>query len=246
MKMLAAIVLIVASVAAEPPIIRVDHVIVAMPSVEETKRLHRIFTATLGLPTAWPVQDYGSFASGGVHLGNLNLELMVSPKAEPHTIVGLAFEPRDTGKAYEELRKRGLKVVEEASFLGPGSDGVKTELWRNAALPQLKNENVEMFLCKYDSKWIAPYAAHWQGAMAESRGGVAGVIGVSEIEIMLPQPQRRWLASLIEPENTAAFHPRLKIVDGRTFQVLSLVVKCRAPEKADGVLPEKLAVKFSR
>jgi hypothetical protein len=78
-----------------PPIVRgIDHVFVVLDDVVGA---HRTLAEELGLPVAWPVGDYGTLVSGGIGLGNANLELLrasdLSPwfaRAEPARVRGIA------------------------------------------------------------------------------------------------------------------------------------------------------------
>ena len=59
---------------------KVDHVFVPIAAPEAA---FRWLTETLGLPVAWPFTEYGPFASGGVSLGSINLEILRSSEELP-------------------------------------------------------------------------------------------------------------------------------------------------------------------
>ena len=79
---------------------QVDHLLIDAGDADE---LFRLFAEKLELPVAWPFNDYGGFQSGGVSLGNLNLECFAtadSPR-EPELqgrLVGISFDPAPLGE----------------------------------------------------------------------------------------------------------------------------------------------------
>ena len=52
---------------------QIDHILIAS---SDPNALFSLLTGTLQLPVAWPMTDYGAFASGGVGVGNTNLEII--------------------------------------------------------------------------------------------------------------------------------------------------------------------------
>ncbi|MGB8378762.1 MAG: hypothetical protein WCE70_09920 [Rhodanobacteraceae bacterium] len=93
-----------------PLVVTVDHFFAATTDPE---RLFRIFRDTFGLPVAWPFRSYGSFASGGLSVGNTALEFATGEVAKGEVLKTewkmLAFEPAgDTETATAELARRGV------------------------------------------------------------------------------------------------------------------------------------------
>lgn len=232
--------------AADGPVLRADHVVVSVSSIEDAQRLHRVFTEELGLPAAWPVQKWGTRVGGGVFLGNFNLELAVWPQVDPYQLLGLALEVRDTDAAYAELRARGLRIKEQDPQTGSAADGRTIELWRNATITELAGEGLGIFLCKYNPAWLAPYAEAARKSFAGSGGGPAGVIGVASIEITIPASRRDALQKLVSPAQPESWTPPVVIVDGPRYQIHSVKVKCRDPERTKGLLPAGLPILFTR
>ena len=52
---------------------QVDHILIAS---SEAKELFTLLSDTFQFPVVWPMSDYGGFASGGVAVGNVNLEVL--------------------------------------------------------------------------------------------------------------------------------------------------------------------------
>jgi hypothetical protein len=107
---------------------RLDHLVVAL---DDARAAHEFCADALGLPAAWPFQDYGSFASGGIGFGNLNLELCQSgvqfPASQPARVRGLAFEPAES---VDERLAQGLDEREIARTQPSPTPG-----WTNMGLP---------------------------------------------------------------------------------------------------------------
>ena len=73
---------------------QVDHILIASSGAKE---LFSLLSDTFQFPVAWPMSDYGNFASGGVAVGNVNLEVLKDPasaaSAERSRFTGFALEP---------------------------------------------------------------------------------------------------------------------------------------------------------
>ena len=105
---------------------RFDHIYVPL---EDPHRAFAYLTKQLELPVVWPFSDHGAFASGGVSLGNLNLEVVRASEnflfgslVTPARIRGIAVEPLSTDDAFlAELGRRGLQHGPAAPFTPPGA-----------------------------------------------------------------------------------------------------------------------------
>jgi hypothetical protein len=71
---------------------KIDHVGVCMPGVEEA---FRFCHDRLALPVAWPFARYGAAHTGGIGLGNLNLEFLDPglPFLAPRQPAGIGLVP---------------------------------------------------------------------------------------------------------------------------------------------------------
>jgi hypothetical protein len=160
------------------PIVAIDHIIA---KVSDPLPLYGLFTERLGLPVAWPVKDYGAFASGGVCLGNLNLELLrMGPPggAASAKLSGVAFEPAPLATALPELARRQAAVGEPQPFAG---------LWTNVYLHGLGGADEMIFLCEYQLD-IAKVNAANRAQLLTSGGGAIGLIGVEEVRMGAGDP----------------------------------------------------------
>ena len=175
---------------------RVDHIIVA---VADPQPQYTFFTETLKLPSAWPVKDYGAFASGGVFLGNVNLEFlrMGSSVDQPKSgsasskLSGIAFEPVPLTEAIAELTQRNIPHSGPQPIPG---------LWTNVYLNGLGAPSEMIFLCEYMMQ-VAPINAANQATLQSRKGGPLGLLGVAEIRVGFTDEvsaKRRW-QTLLEP-----------------------------------------------
>jgi hypothetical protein len=229
-------ILLVASAASasDALVIRADHAVISVASLEDAQRLQQIFAAEMQLPLVWPVAQYGTHASGAIFLGNFFLELAVLPQVDANQLLGVGLEPRDTKAALTELRARGLKVKEPTSEPG---------IWTNVALTDLTGEGLGVFLRKYDPKWLDSRVATAKKAFAG--GGTFRIVGVEAVEVGINGPRAEAFRKLTEGSDPSGWNPPLVPVDGR-FQVRPLKIKCREPEKAQSLLPKGFPVLFVR
>lgn len=207
------------------------HVVISVPSAEEAIRLHGVFTRDLGLPATWPVAKYGTRTSGGVFLGNFTLELAVWPQVDPNQLLGLAIAVTDT----TDIAAKGLTLREQ-----PAAQG-QMEYWRNTSIAQLAGEGLGIFLCRYNPAWLGPLE---QKARAAFHGGPAGISGVVSVNLTAGGPRREALIKLFEPATLDSLSPALTLVEGQRFQLRSVTVRAKDPDKAKSLLPEGFPVTF--
>ena len=197
----------------EPLVRAVDHVFVP---VADPHPLFDLFTATLGLPPAWPVMQRGSFFSGAVCLGNANLEFIHGDgtvpflvPVEPLVVRGIAFEPATDHGWAEALAQRELPFVGPMSSEGESIHGGRRLLYSNTFVPGLVDDATATFLCHYHSNESLRGDAAVQ-ALAASGGGVIGARGLTEVTIGssdVDDAAARWRRFLapIEPDAHGSF-----------------------------------------
>jgi hypothetical protein len=198
----------------EPLVRKVDHVFVP---VADPAPLHALFTETLGLPVAWPVAQRGMFVSGGVCLGNANLEFMRAGPAFPFTVAteplivrGIAFEPHAPGDWSALLDERALAHSDPMPSTGESVHGGERLLYTNMFVSGLADEGTATFLCHYHSE----EALRGEGAreaMRRSGGGAIGALRLAEVTIGasdIDTATARWGAFLdpVSPDAHGAFH----------------------------------------
>jgi len=123
----------------EPIVKRVDHLVVRVHSPEP---FFSTLTRQLLLPVAWPVTTNPFYSSGGVHLGNLNLELMqVGQQSRPAHLYGIAFELEPYEVSLPELEARGIPHTPPAPFFIVDDQGWQITAWTNVYLGGLLDDS---------------------------------------------------------------------------------------------------------
>ncbi len=217
----------------------VDHVYVPLSAA---KTAYSVLTETLGLPIAWPYAAYGDFASGGVSLGSLNLEVLrhsdAGPASRAHSparVQGIALHPVATSRLVAELDRRGIAHSPPEIF-PPGASPGTGAMWTHVTLDRLSNPATTVFTCEYHIPGADDYASR-QASLDERGGGKLGVTGVREIVISSPQPTEaidRWQQLLAPLSPTGPGHwelehgPALRIIAGPADTVQQIVVTVRS------------------
>jgi hypothetical protein len=176
-----------------PLVRRLDHVYTV---VEDPGKALRFLHDVLQLPVAWPFADYGSFASGGIGLGNLNLEIVKAGGAfaahHPAVITGMGFEPATAidDAFINELDRRGIAH-------SPPTPGAS---WTNVNLTGVTDteDDTLVFATEYHYPG-AKDAALRRKPLDQVRGGRLRVAGAREVTIGVTDlgvANRRWQALL--------------------------------------------------
>ena len=207
---------------------RIDHVYVVLNDAEEA---HRFLQEEVGLPVAWPFQNYGDFASGAIGLGNMNLELVSSaedfPALHPARLVGIAFTPTADNAAtfLDGLAMRGI----EHSGVRP-SPG-----WTSVSLAGEGWSDFAAFVCFYDSVDLfeSDLASLRERAIEDAGGGRLGVRRVTGVVVGtadLAAAERRWRRFLApaSPDSELRWRfesgPSLRLVAHDRDEILDLIL----------------------
>ena len=153
----------------EPIVATLDHVGVL---AEDADALFALLAETFDLPVAWPMTDFGTFASGGVRPGTINLEVVRAagglrrflPPDRPARYWILAFQPAGAlDDSLARLEARGIPHRREA----PGP------LFTNVTLTELAPRSWTI-LCHYLPSYSEQYAA-LEPELRERGGGPLGL-----------------------------------------------------------------------
>jgi catechol 2,3-dioxygenase-like lactoylglutathione lyase family enzyme len=167
----------------EKSIVRqVDHIMIES---DDPASLFSWFKEVLGLPEAWAMKDFGGMFSGGVTVGNANLEFVRFKSArfghpvEDHPpkggarVAGIAFEPNSsTDLSIKELDARDI----------PHGDAHRTPNWTDTVISGLLDDPDVAFLAEYHfdhRSWRKALSE----ALAKTSGGKLGIVGVKEIHV---------------------------------------------------------------
>lgn len=224
------------------PVVRqVDHVLVASG---EARELFTLLSEGLGFPVAWPMESYGSFSSGGIALGDVNLELLEDSETrarnEGPRWTGCAFEPVGLSAALAELDARGIRHGEPAPFRSSWI----TTLWTTVSLPEVSSETSQVFLCEYDGPASARRAELLRQLQSRD-GGPLGVESVAELVVgarELAVAQARWRTLLLphEPDADGRWQldagPAIRLVQAEHEGIVALVLRVKSLERARAAL----------
>ncbi len=233
-----------------PFLSRVDHLFASSPQAEA---LFSFFRDTLGLPVSWPFKRYGDFASGGLSLGNTELEFVHREATEDETPPtawrSFAFEPvGDTEAALKALARRRIGHSPPAVYRYRDANGQERVGWTNTDLTGLPPSGVA-FICDYADR-EGVHASHKvaRDELVRRHGGSLGVIRLKEIVIGVidvakaSEQWRRLLASAGQESDglfTFGDGPGIRLVPAETDGIRELVIGVRSLDDARGFLADR-------
>jgi len=217
---------------------KIDHVYAVLRDAE---RAHGFMVDRLRLPVAWPFSSHGSFASGGVGLGNLNLEFIAAGPGwqplEPARLAGIAFEPAIPADD---------ALIGHLDSLGIGhSPLMPTPGWTNVALTDDALGRFA-FICDYHTS-VAKDAALRQSALDACDGGrlhvrraAEVVVGTSSLEAARQAWTRLLGDSHRDNEDTwiLGTGPALRLVNHQRVEVVDLVLDVANAAEAERIWAE--------
>jgi hypothetical protein len=234
-----------------PPTVRqIDHIMVQVP---DPGPVYRLFADILGLPVAWPMADYGSFSTGGVSFGNVNMEILNSSLEMKEQgvipiqngIVGVAFQPilglEQTARILDEGHVSHSEIMPFTADI----NGTTTTLWKNLLLEDVMPGTL-VFYCEYSFNQTK-FRQRMESALAAANGGAAGVTRLKEITIGYADPDviRHWQNILPQapggqPEYRDGGNAvRVHLFGSTTTAVSSITVQVRSLDQVKIVLAEK-------
>ncbi len=204
---------------------KVDHILMVP---RDPKSFHIFLHEALGLPIAWSYMEYGSFASGAVFAGNVNLEsIKFEPKRETG-IIGLAFEPlNETNELIKELSKMKVGFSEpDRSYYG----------WTNTGIDLLDRQKQLMFFCDYkERRGTTSNNKKWDSV------GPLGIQGVKYLSIETLDDINTWEKVLYPNEYSNGYFnlangPDIKLTLGKGETIHSIVFGVKSLDKAKSAL----------
>ena len=166
--------------AANDPIGQVDHISIG---VADPEPLFLWLTTQLGLPETWPLASFGPVRTGGVSVGNVNIEVLQRPARQTAVFQGVAFEPGPLEASVSALNERGIPTdAVERSPLFQLPDGEPVQ-WNSVRLPQLSAPETWTILCEYKTPAAATTRATMTAALQARSGGPLGILGADALVI---------------------------------------------------------------
>ena len=230
---------------------RVEHFFLVS---DHAQSLFNYFKDTFQLPDVWPFFERGTFASGGLSLGNAVLEFVSFPKEDNKPqkteFQGIAFEPTaDAAETVAELARRniahtGIKVYK---FEIPGRQ-VLVE-WSSINLSDFPPTNANIFFCDYkDRQGVAKGRRAAGRELAKRSGGPLGILGAAEITVGVQDLEEAWSkwGALLEPspwisDDAFVFDsgPRIRLVRAESPGIQGIVLSVRSLDEAEKFLKER-------
>lgn len=166
---------------ANAQITRIDHFFVSSPKAE---KLFKLFKEELKLPVAWEYQNWGSFASGGISLGNVAFEFVSFDSLLTTKFDAIALEPRQSVEEFIlvlDANRISHDTIEPNTYKKKdGSIGG----WSNLNLPNLLPKEVGLFICDYKQREKVQAANRKDSTeLVERKGGSLGIVSLKEIVI---------------------------------------------------------------
>ena len=232
-----------------PPTIRqVDHLMVQVP-----EQVYLLFTGELGLPVAWPMVNYGSFSTGGVSFGNVNMELLNSSQEmrqqglvpKDNGIVGVAFQPLTTLESTVKVLD-AYQVPRSAIIpFNITVNGTQSTLWNNLVLSRMMPGSM-IFYCEYTFNQTG-FRQRMEHSLAFANGGALGVTRMTEITVEYADQSELEQWQLLLPEAAGGLPELRDGGNGVTVHlkksgrnaISSITLQVKSLEQAQQVLKEK-------
>lgn len=195
----------------------------------------------------WPFTSFGDFASGGVSVGSIKVEVIeANPTApwclaqDPPQIQGVAFQPSATVDAafLAELDARSIPRTPPNRY--PDRDAPR---WTNVYLRDLVSDMAGAFVCDYHVPQPRDLDLR-RRLLAERAGGRLGVLDATQLVIATPDLEaaaNRWqrLLDPLRPTEPGAWRPAIgpaiKLVPGDDERVDYLLLTVRSTATARAV-----------
>jgi len=234
----------------QPLATRVEHFFLVS---DQAQSLFTYFMDTFRLPEVWPFYTHGTFASGGLSLGNAVLEFVLFPKEDNKPLKtefqGIAFEPTaDADTTAAELTKRNIPHSGAQPYKVQIGGHVLAE-WSSVALTDLPPKNADVFFCDYqDRRSVADRRKAARDELTARTGGPLGIVAVAEITVGvqdLKEARSKWSA-LLQPspqisDDAFVFNtgPRIRLVRAESPGIQGIVLSVRSIDEAENFLKER-------
>jgi hypothetical protein len=212
-------------------------------SSDDPEKMMRLLSEKFSLPVAWPFQAYGTFSSGGVSFGNVNIEM--GRLSTRRGLIGMGLEPKPSAvsEVLSGLDARGLKHSAPAPHYQKGESGENLLLWTTFGLTSLPPAG-DAFFCKYNVD-VDERRARLQRELQNRSGGPLGIESAVELVIAargIAATQRDW-GLLLGPPRTGeqsvwqvGSGPAIRLVAAQEDHLEMLRVKVTSLKRARAFL----------
>lgn len=204
---------------------KIDHILL-IP--DNSKELFDLFVNTFGLFVAWPYQDFGGFYSGGVNVGNVNLEMLFFEDYNFNGIFGLAFEPTvQTLDVKKGLEDRGIICGEPDTY---------DPRWTSLDITNILQERA-IFFCEFHILTNSTFNSNNPMQIEKANEITINVANYKEaldywgtlFEPVKPSPIGYW---------ELGSGPAIKLQEGKKDEIVSIQLKVKSLEKAKEFLKD--------
>ncbi len=247
MKYLIALIAAITSFAASAQIINVEHFYARSPDAE---KLYNFFKQEFELPTVWSFNDWGSWASGGLMLGNTPLEFLRFAKdtSTKTFFAGIALEPtvrvNELKKTYDSLHITYGNVYVDTFT----ENGIKDTAFINLKIKKALPDNIFFFTCDYKYRGeMDTVEMQTADSLKMIQGGSLGIKALKEIVVGCNDVTKygNELAKLpgIKEESNHLFRfskgPSIRLVNADNEGIQKIIVEVYSLPKALHFLQQK-------
>lgn len=229
-----------------PAIRQVDHILVES---RDPKTLFLLFADTFQCPVAWPLSENTEYVTGGIGMGNLNLEFFLYPgRRIPETnFYGIAFEPYPLADALRRLRSLGIPYSPPEPTVSNLPNGTRGTAWITVGLQSLSKPRMSLFLYEYSKAFLNVDVRRKQlgNRLKLNNGGPLGLQSVSGIVIgtsHLREDTEIWGKLLGKPAPTGGWNAgggvAIRLVGGSEDGIREITLKIESLERAKSFLKQ--------
>jgi hypothetical protein len=228
-----------------PNVVRqIDHILIASSDAQE---LFALLSETFQFPIVWPMSSYGTFASGGVAVGNVNLEVLKAAAASGARFRGFAFEPEPLRTSLPVFEARRIRHGKPAPFTSKQADGSVATLWTTVGLPDVSSDTSQIFLCEYEFD-VPARRLRFLEQLQSRNGGPLSVHSVREIVYGvadMKRMQEHW-QKLLAPVQASSHGvwpvgagPAIRLIQADKDEIQGLVLSVKSLQQARRFLREQ-------
>ena len=224
----------------------VEHFYISSPDAE---KLYHFFKEEFQLPTVWSYNNWGSWASGGLMLGNTPLEFLKFAKdtSIKTFFAGIALEPT--------ARVNKLKSLYDSLHLSYGKmyvdtfteNGIKDTGFINLKIKKTLPDNIYFFTCDYKYRGeMDTMEMRASDSLKTIQGGTLGIIALKEIvvgcnDVSAYSNELSKLPGIKQHNNLFSFSkgPSIQLVKADNEGIQKIIVRVRSVIEAKMFLQQR-------
>ena len=199
-----------------------DHITTVL-DIDELRSMSEALFAT-GLTQGWPLSEQPGFATAGIRLGNLNLEICSVDRTQNKLDDRLTFEPTDLDTLADDLVKRDISHDPFDAVVVHGHP-----IYTRVGIPSLATESTVLQLCHtfYPTRTTGPVAPENSAGIKQVNAVHVGADSVHLKALRKLMAPRDWQDSITFTEG-----PPLNVSAASQLEVQGLTVSAADPAHA--------------